>query len=204
VWWKTPASHTGLRVGKSIILGDILFIGAVETEEPGNLRTQFIDRLNQLPEWRATQYYCLSYALHDCGTGKSLSKGAGGRWLRADSLPKGEGLPRKNAKLSETFDLFFSKLRKVLRAIHPHVETHAAPTKDSRNRSSRKTNASELHLSSWDTAIQWLGRKKWIGYIAPFLLITGFLFLAVLVNHCKKEETHHKRDDHPSSHRSNH
>jgi hypothetical protein len=216
VWWKTPSGRTGLRVGKSIIAGDILFIGTVETEEPGNLRRQFIDRLDQLPEWRTTQYYSLSYALHDCGTGKSLSKGAGGRWPSADSLPKGEGLSRKNAKLSETFNLSFSKLRKLLRAIHPHAKTRAALPKDSvaaeeetrekgvKTGSSRRTNAGKLNLSSWDTAIQWLGRKKWIGYIAAFLLITGFLLMAVLVGHWEKEEGHHKRDDHHSSHRSDH
>jgi len=216
VWWKTPSGHTGLIVGKSIIAGDILFIGAAETEEPGNLRRQFIDRLDQLPGWRTTQYYSLSFALHDCGTGKSLSRGAGGRWPSADSLLKGEGLSRKTAKLSETFNLPFSKLRKVLRAIHPHAETRAPLAKDSigaeeekreegvKNRSSRKTKASKLGLSNWDSAIQWLGRKKWIGYIAAFLLITGFLLLAVLLGHWKKEEGHHKRDDHHTSHRSDH
>jgi len=26
MWWKTPSGHTGLRVGKSIIAGDILFM----------------------------------------------------------------------------------------------------------------------------------------------------------------------------------
>ncbi|MBP1732815.1 MAG: hypothetical protein H6Q55_3244, partial [Deltaproteobacteria bacterium] len=46
VWWKIPSGRTGLRVGKGIIAGDILFIGAVETEEPGNSQSQFLERLD--------------------------------------------------------------------------------------------------------------------------------------------------------------
>jgi len=216
VWWKTPSGHTGLRVGKSITAGDILFIGAVETEEPGNSRRQFTDRLAQLPEWRATQYYSLSYALHDCGTGKRLSKGAEGRWPSVESLPKGEGPSRKSGKLQKSFTLLFSKLWKVLQAIHPYANPRADLTKDSiggeeerrekgvKDKSSQKTNASKLDLANWDLPIQWLRRKKWIGYIAAFVLIMGLLLMAVLVGHSKKEEGHHKRDDHPTSHRHDH
>jgi hypothetical protein len=216
VWWKTPSGHTGVRAGKSIIIGDILFLGAREIEEPGNLRSQFIERLDQLPEWTATQYYSLSYALHDCESVKSLSKGEGGSRLTADSLPKGEGLSRKKAKLSGTINPSFSRLQKLLWTIHPNAKTRAAPKEDSvgaeeethekgvKNRSGRKSNASKLELSTCKTAIQWLGRRKWIGYVAAFLLTTGFLLLSVLVGHWKKDEGHHKRDDHHSSHRSDH
>jgi hypothetical protein len=216
LWWKTPSGRTALRVGKSIIAGDILFIGAGETEEPSNLRRQFLQRLDQLPEWRTTQYYSPSYALYDCGTDRSLAKGEGGSWPTAESPRKGEGLSKRNAKLSGTFKLLFLKIRKVLRAIRAHAKTRAALTKDGigaekekcekedKDKSSRETNASKLDLPSWDTAIQWLGRKKWIGYIAALILITGFLLMAVLVGHWKEEEKHHKRDGHPSSHRSDH
>jgi hypothetical protein len=169
-----------------------------------------------LPEWKTTPYYSLSYALYVCGTGESLTQGKGGSSPNTDSELKGEGLLRRNDKLQESVRLVFSKLRKVLRAIHPHAETRAAPTKDSigageetnekgiKNRSGRKTNASKLNLSSCNTGIQWLGRQKWIGYIAALILITGFLLMAVFVGHWKEEEKHHKRDDHPSSHRSDH
>jgi len=216
VWWKTPFGHTGLRAGKSIIADDILFIGAGETEEPSNLRRQFLERLDQLPEWRTTQYYSPSYALYDCGTGRSLTKGEGGSWPTAESPRKGEGLSKRNDKLSEIFNPPFLKLRKVLLAIHVRALTRAALTKESigaekekrdkgvKAKSSRETNAGKLDTSNRDTAIQWLGRKKWVGYIAVFILITGFLFLAVLFGHWKKEEGHHKRDGHPSSHQSDH
>ena len=216
VWWKIPSGRTGLRVGKGIITGDILFIGAVEAEEPGNLQSQFLKRLDQLPEWKTTPYYSLSYALYVCGTGESLTQGKGGSSPNTDSGLKGEGLLRRNDKLQESVRLVFSKLRKVLRAIHPHAETRAAPSKDSigageethgkgvKNRSGRKTNASKLDLSSCNTGIQWLGRQKWIGYIVVLLLIIGFLIMTVLVGHWKKEDGHHKRDDHPSSHQNDH
>ena len=123
---------------------------------------------------------------------------------------------KRNDKLSEIFNPPFLKLRKVLLAIHVRALTRAALTKESigaekekrdkgvKAKSSRETNAGKLDTSNRDTAIQWLGRKKWSGYIAVFILITGFLFLAVLVGPWKKEEGHHKRDGHPSSHQSEH
>jgi hypothetical protein len=216
VWWKTPSSRTGLRLGRSSIVGDILFLGAVETEEPGNLRRQFLDRLDQLPEWRTTRYYSISYALHDCATEESLLKGGEGRWAGADSLPKGEGFSRKKAKPQETFNLVFWKLWKVVRAIYTHTRTRTALTMDhkaadkekrekrAKIKGSRGVNAGELGRSKWNAGIQWLVGKKWIGYIAAFLLITGFLLMSVLVGHWKKEERRYKSDDHHSSHRSGH
>ena len=216
VWWKTPFGHTGLRAGTSIIADNILFIGAGETEEPSNLRRQFLERLDQLPEWRTTQYYSPSYALYDCGTGRSLAKGEGGRWPTAECPRKGEGLSKRNDKLPEIFNLPFLKLRKVLRAIHARAGTRASLTMESvgaekekrdkgvKAKSSRETNAGKLDPSNWETAVQWLSRNKWVGYIAVLILITGFLFLAVLVGHWKKGEGHHKRDGHPSSHQSDH
>jgi hypothetical protein len=216
VWWKTPSGHTGLRAGKSIIADDILFIGAGETEEPSNLRRQFLERLDQLPEWRTTQYYSPSYALYDCGTGRSLAKGEGGRWPTPECPRKGEGLSKRNDQLSEIVNFPFLKLRKVLRAIHARAGTRASLTMESigaekekrdkgvKAKSSRETNAGKLDTSNWETAVQWLSRNKWVGYIAVLILITGFLFLAVLVGHWKKGEGHHKRDGHPSSHQSDH
>ena len=168
VWWKIPSGRTGLRIGKGIITGDILFIGAVETEEPGNLQSQFLERLDQLPEWKTTPYYSLSYALYDCGTGRSLAKGEGGSGPTAESPPKGERLSKRNDKLSEIFNLPLLKLRKVLRAIHDRAGTCAAPTKECigaekekrdkgvKGKNSRETNAGKLDTSNWDTAIQWL------------------------------------------------
>ena len=216
VWWKIPSGRTGLRIGKGIITGDILFIGAVETEEPGNSQSQFLERLDQLPEWKTTPYYSLSYALYVCGTGESLTQGKGGSSPNTDSGLKGEGLSKRNDKLFEIFNLPFLKVRKVLRAIQAHAKTRAALTKDGigaekekrekedKDKTSRETNAGKLDLPSWDTAIQWLGRRKRIDYIAALILITGFLLMAVLVGHWKEDEKHHKMGDHPSSHRSDH
>ena len=216
VWWKTPSGRTGLRVGKSIIVRDILFIGAGETEERSHLRRQFLERLDQLSEWRTTQYYSPSYALYDCGTDRSLAKGEGGSWPTADSPRKGEGLSKRNDKLSGIFKLPSLEIRKVLRAIQAHAKTRAALTKDGigaekekrekedKDKTIRETNAGKLDTSNWKTAVQWFSRNKWVGYIAVFIVITGFLFLAVLVGHWKKGEGHHKRDGHPSSHQRDH
>ena len=216
VWYKTPSGHGGLRVGKSIIAGDILFIGSVETEEPGNLRSQFLERLDQLPEWETTPYYSLSYALYDCGTGKSFSEGEGGGSPGTDSLLKGEELSSKAGTLQESVGAIFSKLGKGLQAMHPRSETRATPTKDSlgaqreppekgaKNRRGRETKAGKLDFHGWRAGVQWLRGRKWMGYITGFFLIISFLLMAVLVGHWKKEDGHHKRDSHPTSHRDDH
>ena len=216
LWWKTPSGPTGLRVGKSIIAGDILFLGAVETEEPGNLRNQFLEHLDQLPEWRQTPYYSHNYSLHDCGTGNSLSKGAEAGWPNAESSFKGQDVPTKMLDLSERYDLLFPKLRRLLAAIRLRARRPSFWTKDTtrqeketpktsvRRKRSQETDASKLGLSRRENTVQWLGRKKWVIYITAFLMITGFLLMAILFGHWKEEEGHHKRGDHHSSHRNDH
>jgi len=216
LWYKTPSGHAGLRVGKSIIAGDILFIGSVETEEPGYSRSQFLERLAQLPEWEMTSYYSLSYALYDCGTGKSFSEGQAGGAPGTDSLLKGDKPLTKIGNLQQSVGVVFSKLRKGLRAVHTRAETRATPTKDSlgvqreppekgsKNGGSRETKAGKLDLHGLCARIQWRRGKKWIGYIAGFFLIIGFLLMAVLGGHWKKEDGHHKRGSHPASHHNDH
>jgi hypothetical protein len=43
-------------------------------------------------------------------------------------------------------------------------------------------------LSSWGTAFQRLGLKKWIGVVAAFVPSMGFLLVAVLVGHSTRME----------------
>jgi hypothetical protein len=216
VWWKLPSGPTCLKIGKSIIMGDILFIGAVEAEEPGHLRGQFTDRLDQLPAWRVTPYYSPSYSLYDCGTGNSLSEGAEAGWPNAESLSKGQELTKKKIDFSDLYDLLFSKFRKLLGAFRLRARRSRFSTKDNRqeeeetpetsvrNKRSQETDASKLGLSRWENTVQWLGRKKWAIYMTAFLMITGFLLMAILLGHWKEEEGHHKRDNHHSNHRNDH
>ncbi len=70
VWWETHSGFGLLRAGKCFIEGKILFIGPYKTEEPGFLKGEFIEHLNKLSKWEKTKYYCSSYTICNCKTGR--------------------------------------------------------------------------------------------------------------------------------------
>ena len=69
--WKSHGGFASIRTGKCFINGDILFIGQAEAEEHGQLMNEFLYHLRKLPKWTKTRYYCPSYTLVDCTTGKN-------------------------------------------------------------------------------------------------------------------------------------
>lgn len=52
-----------------MIEGDFLILGPTGVEEPGFLKTEFVEHLEKLPAWTKTRYYCQSHAAHLCSTG---------------------------------------------------------------------------------------------------------------------------------------
>jgi hypothetical protein len=76
LWWKAHAGLGRLRHGKCFIEDGMLFIGAsgkADLKKPGEsgfLRREFLKHLNQLPKWEKTEYYCSSYTLRLCKTGR--------------------------------------------------------------------------------------------------------------------------------------
>ena len=45
-------------------------MGASETKEHGYLLLEFKEHLNKLPRWEKTKYYCPSYTIYSCKTGR--------------------------------------------------------------------------------------------------------------------------------------
>ena len=70
IWWETHAGFGRFRAGKCFIVGEILFIAPYKMEEPGFLKGEFIEHLNKYPKWEKTKYYCLSYSIYNCKTGR--------------------------------------------------------------------------------------------------------------------------------------
>lgn len=76
LWWKAHAGLGRVRHGKCFIEDGMLFIGAStkadlkKPSESGFLRREFLKNLNQLPKWEKTEYYCSSYTLRLCKTGR--------------------------------------------------------------------------------------------------------------------------------------
>ena len=78
IWWETHAGFGRFRAGKCLIVGEVLFIAPYQTEEPGFLKGEFIEQLNKYPKWEKTKYYCSSYFIYNCKTGRiSRNFGAG-------------------------------------------------------------------------------------------------------------------------------
>lgn len=71
--WETHFNFGVQRSGKCFILGDILIIGHWSNEESGYLQLEFFERLNKLPFWNKTRYYCFAFELLDVSTGQSLT-----------------------------------------------------------------------------------------------------------------------------------
>ncbi len=215
MWWKTPSGHTGLRVGKSILAGDILFMEVGETEEQGNLKHAFLERLNQLPEWRTTKYYCASCALYDCKTGKNQAREeGGGRPSEAPSAsPRGIFTPpaRKASSYPHSTKLWripyldssLSFLKEISAKARKSVERkpHGAGLK---NKSRRKTKIIKSDLTAPKAPIHVYRIKRWIAYIGAFMLIIGALLLALLHGHWKNWDGHHNHLGHSSSHHRDH
>jgi hypothetical protein len=71
LWWETHIGLGSSKSGKCFINGDILFIKPSDSMGPGFLKGEFLDYLKKLPKWKKTKYYCASYKIHECKSGRS-------------------------------------------------------------------------------------------------------------------------------------
>ncbi len=71
--WEKHAALAEQYSGKCFIQGDVLIIGGCSHQDTGYLIGEFIDKLQKLPEWNKTRYYCLASSLLDVNTGRSLT-----------------------------------------------------------------------------------------------------------------------------------
>ena len=70
LWWETHIGLGSSKSGKCFINGDILFIKPSDSMEPGFLKGEFLDHLYKLPKWEKTKYYCASYKIYGCKSGR--------------------------------------------------------------------------------------------------------------------------------------
>jgi hypothetical protein len=83
--WETYFNFGAQRSGKCYIFGNILIIGNWSHEGIGYLQLEFSDRLNKLPSWGKTRYYCFAFELLDVATGQSLTNDFLERYLTLTS-----------------------------------------------------------------------------------------------------------------------
>jgi hypothetical protein len=92
LWWETHIGFGSLKSGKCFINGDILFIKPSNSAGPGFLKGEFLDHLNKLPKWEKTKFYCTSFKIYECKSGKTQSLFEG-----RDSRLQKETILKKNA-----------------------------------------------------------------------------------------------------------
>jgi hypothetical protein len=68
--WECHFGLGTLKNGKCFISGDILYLMPGVNAGPGFLKGEFLDHLKKLPKWEKTKYYCTSYKIYECKTGR--------------------------------------------------------------------------------------------------------------------------------------
>ena len=92
LWWESHFGLGTLKTGKCFINKDILFIKPSDNTGPGFLKGEFLDHLKKLPRWEKTKFYCTSFKIYECKSGKtkSLFKGTYSRLQNETILKNNE------------------------------------------------------------------------------------------------------------------
>lgn len=72
--WESHVGFGEMQEGRCFKKGGILFIGPSENTCLSYLKLEYLDHINNLPEWEKTEYYCTSNEIYHCNTGKRVSK----------------------------------------------------------------------------------------------------------------------------------
>lgn len=71
LWWECYSHFATTNSGKCFVVGNILFLGPYsKISEPGYLLLEYNELLNKLPQWEKTKYYCSTYTIQPCKTGR--------------------------------------------------------------------------------------------------------------------------------------
>ena len=66
VLWQTSGGVNRVAGGPGRIESGLLILGSQEVDEEGPKKRDFLDKLNQLPQWEGTQVWCLESVLQEC------------------------------------------------------------------------------------------------------------------------------------------
>src|SRR4030042_881888 len=71
--WEKLFNFGVQRSGKCFILRDILIIGHWSHDEVGYLQLEFFEKLEKLPAWNKTRYYCFAFELLNVSNGQTIT-----------------------------------------------------------------------------------------------------------------------------------
>jgi hypothetical protein len=214
VWWKTYSGSGSLREGRCLVAGEILFLGAGETEEPGNLKRSFLERLQRLPQWRATRLYCPGCAVYDCRTGKNLIGEEGGQLSgKAPRIFAGDVFTPSTSETASSTPLPIhqqtlldnssrSFLRQIARKVGRRFEGRFLWTGKSKR--VQKNKGIESRPEARNRPVHRFSTQRWIAWICASILIVGSRLLILLHDQWKSWERRLRNHDHSDSHHRRH
>ena len=106
--WKTHAGRSTFNSGICTISEDILFIDSGQIKQIHLNKRQFLENLEQLPEWNQTKYYSPKLSLHDCKARNGIPE-KGKKWPDEAKTRK-KHAAKKTYKKSAVFKLRKSDL----------------------------------------------------------------------------------------------
>lgn len=214
VWWKTYSGSGSLREGRCLVAGEILFLGSGETEEPGNLKHAFLKRLDWLPEWKTTRFYCPNGVICDCRTGKSLIGEEEGRLSgKTTGVPTGDvftpsarepasSTPLPKHQLTSLDNSTLSSLKQIAGKIGRGFEGKFHWSAKSKR--VQKNEVVKSRLAARKSPVHRFPTMRWIAWIGALILLVGSLLLILLHDQWKSWERHLKNHDHSDSQHRHH
>jgi hypothetical protein len=67
LFWQTSGGVNRVVGGPGRVESGLLILGPQEVDEEGPKKRDFLEKLNQLPQWEETQVWCLESVLRECG-----------------------------------------------------------------------------------------------------------------------------------------
>lgn len=210
VRWKTFLGYCSLKEGRCFIAGDILFLGAAESDEQGNMKQAFLKRLDQLPEWRITRFYCPYCVIYDCRTGENVA-GKEGDELPSEAPPpstKGSIVPRVRTIpshpplpkpwRSRLYHSSISFQKRIVGKTDSGVEwkPYEACLKVKR---SLKSKIIQRGVTALKSSIRKCPIERWIANIGALKLMIGDLVLALFPGNNKNRDGHHNHGEQSSN-----
>jgi hypothetical protein len=191
--------------------GEVLFLGTAEAEEPGNFKQAFSEHLSQLPQWRATRYYCTSCALYDCITGENMVEeevselpGESPRPSTRESFippvgtsPSHPLLPKPWRSLSYDSSISFQKRIVGKTDSGVNWKSYAVRLK---SKCFLKSRFIQSGIAVSKSLVGEYPIKKWIANIGALRLRIGDLVLAFFPGKRKNWDGHHNHDEQSSKH----
>lgn len=206
ILWSLSKNPNNIRSGDCIILEDILFLRPPQNNQLDIIQQQLFAKLQDLPKWDQTKYYCLKFALHECGSIRQV-RDEKENCLKDETVPKTNDIGKKDKNSTGVKPIRNESGRFFSERLSAGLQLFLKPAASSGER----THFSGLDLKkpdisdSIETPHGAIFKKWFISGVVLMLFILMF-FWAFLFNHSKEhdERRHDQKEKRHSSHQRDH